>query len=92
MFESKGKQELNNKLKGVSKSSINSNNKFGFQPEKTSGPTSVYGELKLSDHLASSLNAVRDEVDELKEQLEASVYKNGQFEKQIVVLQKQIFN
>ena len=79
MFESKGKQELNQKLKGASKNSFNSNNKFGFQPEKTPGSTSVYGELKLSDHLASSLNAVRDEVDDLKEQLEASIYKNGQF-------------
>ena len=50
--------------------------KFSFNAEKASGTQSVYSELKLSDHLANQLQLVKDQVDDLNEKLEESLYKN----------------
>ena len=79
MFESKGKHELQqkqNKLKGLSSAST----RFSFNPDKAAGTQSVYSELKLSEHLASQLQLVRDQVDDLNEKLETALYKNKQLE------------
>jgi len=50
--------------------------KFNHMSDNTPGSQSIYSELKLSDHLAHQLQLVKDQVDDLNEQLEQSLYKN----------------
>jgi hypothetical protein len=74
MFESDDKKSLKqkyNKMHGVSAGgSMGKSFKYG----KNDGPNSVYGELKLSDRLATELDNIKNHVSGLNENLEEALY------------------
>ena len=45
-----------------------------FKGQALSDPNSVYGELKLSDRLASELDVIKNHVSDLNEKLELVLY------------------
>ena len=70
MFD--GQKEKENKLKSIARPK-SSASKFKFK-QNGAGPSSIYGELKLSDKLAQELQVVKDHLDFLTENLENVTY------------------
>jgi len=80
MFESDDKKALKqryNKMAGIQ------NGATKFKGQTSTEPHSVYGELKLSDKLASELNVIKDHVGDLNEKLEVALYEKEQSLKQV---------
>ena len=75
MFESEDKKALKNrynKMAGIQNAATK------FKGSTVNDPNSVYGELKLSDRLASELDVIKQHVWDLNEKLEVAVYEKGQ--------------
>lgn len=84
MFESDEKKQLRNKYNKLTSISGATGKKAGAKWGAAANlamlqggqGNSVFGELKLSEKLADELQVVRDEVDQLHESLEESLYYN----------------
>lgn len=90
MFESDDKKYLKNKynkMQGIGAATGRNLQKFGTHGDQ---PSSVYGELKLSEKLANELNAVKDHVDSLNEKLEEALYERDIFKHELAQMKKKL--
>ena len=94
MFESDQKKELQNKYNKLSSITTGGKAKKGawgnLASHLSGGQDTVYGELKLSEQLSGELGLVRDQVMNLQESLEESLFLNTKYQKELNQGKKEI--
>jgi hypothetical protein len=77
MFETDAKKLLKSKYNKIAGIGAATGKKFKTHQAQAFDGNSVYDELKLSEKLSYELNLIRNKVDNLKEQLEESLYQRS---------------